>query len=45
MLATFNEAARRWRIAPGVYEFSAGFDVTRRELTAKVMLDGAERPP
>ena len=45
MLATFDEAARKWRIAPGVYELSAGFDAERREVTAKVMLDGAELPP
>ncbi len=45
MLATFDEAARRWRIAPGAYELSAGFDATRREVAARVMLDGAELPP
>ena len=45
LLATFDEAARRWRIAPGVYEFSAGFDAERRELAAKVMLDAGDLPP
>ena len=29
----------------GPYEFTAGFDATRRELTAKVMLDGGDLPP
>ncbi len=45
ILATFDEAARRWRIAPGLYEFSAGFDATRRELATKARLDAADLPP
>ena len=45
MLATFDEAARKWRIAPGAYELSAGFDAERREVAARVRLDGDELPP
>ena len=45
LLATFDEGARRWRIAPGAYELSAGFDAAQRPLSAKVTLDAAELPP
>ena len=45
MLATFDEAARRWRITAGGYEISAGFDVTHREVAAMIMLDARDLPP
>ena len=45
LLATFDEAKRRWRIAQGVYEFSAGFDATQREVAAKITLDAEDLPP
>ncbi len=45
MLATFDEAARRWRITAGGYEISAGFDATHREAAARVMLDAGDLPP
>ena len=41
LLSTFDEAARRWRIAPGAYRISAGFDAARRDLSADVTI----RPP
>ena len=45
LFATFDEAARRWRIAGGVYRLSLGLDSARRDLTADVALDPAELPP
>ena len=45
LFATFDEAARRWRIAGGVYRLSLGLDSARRDLTADVALDAAELPP
>ena len=45
MPATFDEAARRWRITAGGYEISAGFDVTHREVAAMIMLDARDLPP
>ena len=45
LLATFDEAARRWRIESGVYQLTAGFDSQQRELTAKFALQSASLPP
>jgi beta-glucosidase len=45
LLATFDESARRWRIAPGAYRLSAGFDAARRDVSTDVALDAAELPP
>ena len=45
LFATFDEAARRWRIAAGSYQLAAGFDAGRLDLTASVSLDSAELPP
>ena len=45
LLAGFDEASRRWRIAPGRYRFSVGFDAARPELTTEIALKGADRPP
>ena len=45
LIATFDEAARRWRIAAGAYRMTAGFDAERRDLTASFSLDAAELPP
>ena len=45
LLARFDEAARQWRIAPGAYRFSAGFDAVHRGLPAEIRLDGATLPP
>ena len=45
LFATFDEAARRWRIKRGVYRLTAGFDAERRELGASFALDAAELPP
>ena len=45
LFATFDETARRWRIAPGRYRLSAGFDSASRILSTEVTLDGAELPP
>ncbi len=45
LFATFDEAARHWRIAGGVYQMTAGVDVARRDLAASIWLDAAELPP
>jgi beta-glucosidase len=45
LLATFDEAARRWRIEPGAYRLTAGFDSGRRELAASFELQSASLPP
>jgi beta-glucosidase len=45
LFATFDEAARRWRIAAGAYRMTAGFDAERRDLAASFALDAAELPP
>ena len=45
LLATFDETARRWRIAAGSYRFTAGFDAGQRDLTTNIPLDLAELPP
>jgi len=45
LLASFDEAARRWRIEPGAYRLTAGFDSGRRELAASFELQSASLPP
>jgi beta-glucosidase len=45
LLASFDEAARRWRIAAGNYALSAGFDAERRQLSAPVTAPAFELPP
>jgi beta-glucosidase len=45
LLATFDEAARRWRIAAGSYRMTAGFDADYRDLAASFSLESAELPP
>ncbi len=45
LLASFDEAARRWRIAAGTYALSAGFDVERRQLSAPVAMGAFVLPP
>ena len=45
LLATFDEPARRWRIARGVYRLSAGFDAASRDFSTEVALEAADLPP
>jgi beta-glucosidase len=45
LLATFDEAARKWRIHSGTYELTAGFDSAGRELTSRFELQSATLPP
>ena len=45
LFATFDEAARHWRIGGGVYQMTAGVDVGRRDLAASISLEAAELPP
>jgi beta-glucosidase len=45
LLATFDEAARKWRIEPGAYQLTAGFDSERREFAASFELQSASLPP
>jgi beta-glucosidase len=45
LLATFDEAARRWRIKPGLYQLMAGFDSQDREVAASFELQSASLPP
>ena len=45
LLATFDETARRWRIQPGRYQLSAGFDSQQRKLAASFELQPATLPP
>ena len=45
LLATFDEGARVWRIRPGDYRVTAGFDAERREEAATIHLDAATLPP
>ncbi|HZZ22350.1 MAG TPA: beta-glucosidase [Roseiarcus sp.] len=45
LLATFDEAARLWRIRPGVYRLTAGFNSQERELAASFELQSASLPP
>lgn len=45
LLASFDETARRWRVAAGTYALSAGFDVERRQLSAPVTMGAFDLPP
>jgi beta-glucosidase len=45
LLATFYEGARRWRIQPGAYHLTAGFDSQERQLAANFELQSASLPP
>ncbi|HZZ63441.1 MAG TPA: beta-glucosidase [Roseiarcus sp.] len=45
LFATFDEAAKRWRIERGGYRLTAGFDAEHRDLAASFSLDSAELPP
>ena len=45
LLATFDEGARVWRIRPGDYQVTAGFDAERRDEAATIHLDAATLPP
>jgi beta-glucosidase len=45
LLARFDESGRRWRIEPGTYDFTAGFDVDHRDLSARARLEAANLPP
>jgi beta-glucosidase len=45
LLATFDEGARLWRIQPGSYRLTAGFDSQGRELDAGFELQSASLPP
>jgi beta-glucosidase len=45
LLATFDEAARLWRIQPGAYQLTAGFDSQQRKLAASFELQSASLPP
>ena len=45
LLATFDESARRWRIQPGAYQLTAGFDSQERSLAANFELQSATLPP
>jgi hypothetical protein len=45
LLASFDETARRWRVAAGTHALSAGFDVERRQLSAPVTMGAFDLPP
>ena len=45
LFATFDETARRWRIAGGAYRLTAGFDAAHRDLAASFTLGARELPP
>jgi beta-glucosidase len=45
LLARFDDSDRRWRIEPGTYAFTAGFDVDHRDQSASVRLEAANLPP
>jgi beta-glucosidase len=45
LLATFDEASRRWRIRPGVYRLTTGFDSEQRGRAASFELQSATLPP
>ena len=45
LLATFDEDARKWRIQPGAYRLTAGFDSQQRDLAASFELQSATLPP
>jgi len=45
LFATFDEAARCWRIAAGTYRITAGFDAESRTESADVSLPASDLPP
>ena len=45
LMARFDEAARTWRIQPGAYRLTAGFDSEQRELALSFELQSASLPP
>jgi beta-glucosidase len=45
LLATFDESDRQWRIHPGAYRLTAGFDSEQRRLAATFELQSATLPP
>ena len=45
LFATFDEAARCWRIAAGTYRITAGFDAESRTESADVSLPASHLPP
>jgi beta-glucosidase len=45
LLASFDEAARVWRIPAGNYEFGVGLDVRQLDLTASLALRDGVLPP
>jgi beta-glucosidase len=45
LLATFDEAGRTWRVRPGAYRLTAGFDSAQRRLAANFDLQSASLPP
>jgi beta-glucosidase len=45
LAARFDEAARKWRIRPGSYRLTAGFDSEQREIAASFELQSASLPP
>ncbi len=45
LLATFDEGARKWRIQPGAYRLTAGFDSQQRQLAATFEVQSASLPP
>ena len=46
LLARFDESRRRWRIEPGAYDFTAGFDVDHRDHVGDACeLEPANLPP
>jgi beta-glucosidase len=45
LFARFDEDARKWRIQPGVYRLTAGFDSQQQELAASFELQSASLPP
>ena len=45
LFATFDEAARCWRIAAGTYRITAGFDAENRTESAEASLPASDLPP
>jgi len=45
LLETFDEGAQKWRIQPGAYRLTAGFDSQQRQLAANFELQSASLPP
>jgi beta-glucosidase len=45
LLAKFDEDARKWRIQPGIYQLTAGFNAQQRNLAASFELQSATLPP